>query len=233
MVALDRTWLIDWILIKFMKKINLPTKITILRIILGMILIFGFVILYLFDEFDAFSISSLNFKIGNLTQNWILIIAFVIFLVASITDCIDGNLARKMNLVTNLGKFLDPLADKILINALMIFLIFNFKSLEGFQTIPWFCVVLMVVRDLAVDGLRFMAASRNVVIAANFWGKFKTVFQMISIGLVLINGFPFKYFDYNFPTYLSITNIFIYITTFISLYSGFRYLKDNKKVFGK
>lgn len=216
-----------------MNKINLPTKITLLRILLSSILIIGLIVLFLLDEFGIFIVSELNFTIFNVEINLILFIAFIIFLVASITDTIDGNLARKLNLITDFGKFLDPLADKILINSLLIFLIFNFKSLNNYQTIPWFCVVLMVIRDLIVDGLRFMAASKNIVIAANFWGKLKTIFQMITIGIILLNGFPFKIFDFKFLPYLKISDLICYFTTFVSIYSGIIYLKNNYKIFKK
>ena len=220
-----------------MKKINLPTKITICRIILAVVLIFGLIILYLLDEFKVISIAS----IGNIaltdginppTINWIMIIVFVVFAIASLTDTLDGYLARKNNEVTNLGKFLDPIADKMLVNSVMIFLALNFVSLSDDVKFPFFCVIIMVVRDLVVDGLRFLAAQKQVVIAANVFGKVKTITQMFAILIVLLNGFPFSYFDYNWPMYLHISDWLCYIATFFSVLSGIIYVKQNIHVLG-
>ncbi len=220
-----------------MKKINLPTKITICRIILAVVLIFGLIILYLLDEFKVISIAS----IGNIaltdginppTINWIMIIVFVVFAIASLTDTLDGYLARKNNEVTDLGKFLDPIADKMLVNSVMIFLALNFVSLSDDVKFPFFCVIIMVVRDLVVDGLRFLAAQKQVVIAANVFGKVKTITQMFAILIVLLNGFPFSYFDYNWPMYLHISDWLCYIATFFSVLSGIIYVKQNINVLG-
>ena len=90
----------------------------------------------------------------------------------------------------------------------------------------------MIVRDLVVDGLRFMAAQKNVVIAANIYGKLKTATQMIAICIVFLNGFPFNYFDYNWPTYLHISDWLCYIATFFSVLSGAIYVKQNINVLG-
>ncbi|MGP1413639.1 MAG: CDP-diacylglycerol--glycerol-3-phosphate 3-phosphatidyltransferase [Bacillales bacterium] len=217
-----------------MKKINLPTKITISRIFLSLTIIILLIIFYLLDEFKIIQISNYTFQIKeNVQLNYLLIILFILFIIASLTDFLDGYLARKYKLVTDLGKFLDPLADKMLINSLMIFLAINFKSMQDFAKFPWFCVIFMIFRDLTVDGLRFMAASKNKVLAANIYGKAKTVIQMFTISLILLNGFPFSFFDRNFINYFHITDIFAYITTFISLLSGFIYLKNNKDIFNQ
>lgn len=219
-------------------KINLPTKITISRIILAIILLLGIIVLYYLDFYSVLDISSFNIKLNNDSYiNIINIIILVIFLIASFTDFLDGYLARSRNLVTDLGKFLDPLADKMLINGLMVFLCVNFSSLTKLNngtnqitmTFPFFAVIIMVIRDLCVDSLRFMAAKKGKVIAANIYGKIKTVTQMIAISAVLLNDFPFFYFDYNFPTFLKISDILVYIACFFSLLSGIIYFKDNFK----
>ena len=149
------------------------------------------------------------------------------------SDCwflAPGRLARKNNQVTDLGKFLDPIADKMLINGMMIFLALNFPSIHNVDlTFPFFLVILMEIRDLIVDGLRFMCAKKNVVIAANIFGKAKTVLQMVAISFVLLNGFPFSLFDYNFINYLHITDFICYLATITSLISGVIYVKDNIK----
>ena len=183
-----------------MKKINLPTKITIARIGLSVLLIFTIVILYFLDQFKVFSIAEVgNIALNNsgATINWIMIVLMLVFLFASLTDFLDGYLARKYQLVTDLGKFLDPIADKMLINSMMVFLALNFVSLTNNLKFSFFLVIIMIVRDLIVDGLRFMVAKKNVVVAANIFGKLKTVTQMLAIIVVFLNGFPFSYFDYN------------------------------------
>lgn len=220
-----------------MKKINLPTKFTLLRIIAGTLLIIALVVLYLLDQFAVISVRNLGniYLLGEENGpyiNWILVIIAFVFLLACLTDLIDGKIARKMNLVTDLGKFLDPLADKFIVNSLMIFLALNFISLGDHVKFPFFCVIIMVVRDLVVDGMRFMAAHKQVVIAANIYGKLKTVFQMIAIIGVLINGFPFVFLDYNWPVYLHISDWLCYIATFFSVLSGVIYVKQNAHVLG-
>lgn len=215
-----------------MKKINLPTKITLARIALATLLIIGIIVLYFLDEFQVFLIKEVGdiaLNEGGATINWIMLILMLIFLVASMTDFLDGYLARKNNEVTDLGKFLDPIADKMLINSMMIFLSLNFVSLMGNQKFAFFLVIIMVIRDLVVDGLRFMVAKKNVVVAANIFGKLKTVTQMISIIVVFLNGFPFSYFDYNWPAYLHISDWLCYIATFFSVLSGIIYVKQNIK----
>ena len=215
-----------------MKKINLPTKITLARIALATLLIIGIIVLYFLDEFQVFSIKEVGdiaLNEGGATINWIMLILMFVFLVASMTDFLDGYLARKNNEVTDLGKFLDPIADKMLINSMMIFLSLNFASLVGNQKFAFFLVIIMVIRDLVVDGLRFMVAKKNVVVAANIFGKLKTVTQMIAIIVVFLNGFPFSYFDYNWPVYLHISDWLCYIATFFSVLSGIIYVKQNIK----
>jgi CDP-diacylglycerol--glycerol-3-phosphate 3-phosphatidyltransferase len=216
-----------------MKKFNLPTKITISRILISTLLIISLIIFYFLDEFNVFLVKDCNFDVGGVTLNYLMIIFWGVFLIASLTDFLDGYLARKNNQVTNLGKFLDPLADKMLINSIMIFLSLNFISMNDSFKFPWFCTVLMVIRDLVVDGLRFMAASKNVVLAANYWGKAKTVLQMFAISFVFLNGWPFAYFDSSWINYLHISDIFCYLTTLTSLIGGFVYLKDNLKIFNE
>ena len=215
-----------------MKKINLPTKITIARIALATLLIISIVVLYLCDQFGAINIAQIGnvyLLEGKATINWIMIILMLVFFIASMTDFLDGYLARKNNEVTDLGKFLDPIADKMLINSMMVFLALNFVSLAGDNKFPFFLVIIMIVRDLVVDGLRFMVAKKNVVVAANIFGKLKTVTQMVAIVVVFLNGFPFSYFDYNWPIYLHIGDWLCYIATFFSVLSGIIYVKQNIK----
>ena len=201
---------------------NLPTKLTVSRIIMTFIIIF----LLLFP-FYSIGIEWTTFKVGNVIISLQYIISGILFIIASLTDFVDGYLARKNNLVTDLGKFLDPLADKMLINSLSIFLVFSFASINNSSKIPFFCVIIMVIRDLVVDGLRFVCAKKGKTIQANIYGKLKTVFQMVMIGLILFNGFPFSFFDISWPKYLHITDFVCYITTLTSFISGVIYVKQN------
>ena len=137
---------------------NLPNKLTVLRVIM----IPFFVVFMLFD-------------ITGAADKWI---ALVIFCVASLTDMLDGKIARKYNLVTNFGKFMDPLADKLLVCTAMICLV----SLDQLNVIV---VLIIIAREFIISGFRQVAADSGIVIAASYWGKFKTVSQMAMI-IVLI-----------------------------------------------
>lgn len=209
---------------------NLPTKITFSRIIAIILLIIALFVLSLVENFQTI-------ELGNTGINLVFLIIFIFFLLASFTDYLDGHIARKYNMVTSLGKFLDPVADKLLINSLVIFLIAPsifapyIPNVESVMSFNMWCAIILVARDIVVDALRFIAAQRKVVIAANIFGKMKTVFEMIAVSLVLLNGFPFNYFDKNFPKGLHITDIFVYIATLMSLISGIIYLVQNRKVF--
>ena len=209
---------------------NLPTKITFSRIIATVILV---ITLFVLSFFPNLALPTL----GNTRINLIFLIVFVFFVIASYTDHLDGKLARKNNQVTNLGKFLDPVADKLLVNSMLIILAvpaFTGYAL-GTQTahFPVICVIIMIVRDIVVDALRFVAAQKGVVIAANIFGKLKTVLQMVAIGAVLLNDFPFHYLYPNNPyqQYLSVTMMLVYLATFASLMSGIIYVIQNRKAF--
>ena len=208
---------------------NLPTKITVSRIVATVLLI---VTLFVLSFFPNLSLPTL----GNSRINLIFLVIFVFFVIASYTDHLDGMLARKHNQITDLGKFLDPIADKLLVNSMLIFLcapsIFAPYAIEQVSIIPVWCVIIMVARDTVVDALRFIAAQKGVVIAANIFGKLKTVLQMVAIGAVLLNDFPFHYIYPNYVSpYLSVTAFLVYGATLVSLISGIIYVIQNKKVF--
>lgn len=204
---------------------NLPTKITFSRIIATIILIVFLFVLSLIPDLSLH-------PLGNTKINPVYLGVFVFFVVAAYTDHLDGHLARKNNQITDLGKFLDPVADKLLINTMLIFLIGPASYAVGqTATVSMWCVIIMVARDIVVDALRFVAAKKNVVIAANIFGKLKTVLQMVAIGVVLLNGFPFNYFDAGWPSYLHISDIIVYIATFVSFLSGVIYVWQNRKAF--
>ena len=209
---------------------NLPTKITFSRIIATVILI---ITLFVLSVIPGLSTPELE----NTKVNLIFLCVFVFFVIASYTDHLDGKLARKNNQVTDLGKFLDPVADKLLVNSMLIFLcapwVFAPYAVEQISFIPVWCVIIMVARDIVVDALRFIAAQKGVVIAANIFGKLKTVLQMVAIGAVLLNDFPFHYiYPKNpYPQYLSVTAFLVYFATLTSLISGIIYVVQNRKAF--
>ena len=209
---------------------NTPTKITISRIVMVVLTIITLFVLSFFKELNTPAL-------GNTGINFIFLIVVIVFIIAAITDFLDGYLARKNNQVTNLGKFLDPVADKVLVNSMVIFLIapslFAPYNKEQVVSFNMWCAILLIVRDIVVDALRFIAASKNVVIAANIFGKLKTVFEMVTISCILLNGFPFYYFDRNWLPGLHITDFMVYITTLTSVASGIIYLVQNKNVFRK
>ena len=206
------------------KRINLPTKITIARIVLVLALL---VALFVFEILGQNGYRGI--MLGDSGISLVHLIACVVFVIASATDALDGYLARKWNQVTDLGKFLDPIADKMLVNSLFIFLAVPSSFVSGQMVVPVFCVILMILRDLIVDTLRFLAASKGEVLAANIFGKLKTVAQMVAIPFVLLNGWPFSLFDSSWGAG-SITHILVYIATLLSLVSGVIYVVQNRHV---
>lgn len=211
---------------------NTPTKITFSRIIAIVIMVLTLVVLYFIG------LANPNFVIPDIPNtgiNWLYFGLFVFFVIASFTDYLDGHLARKNNQVTDLGKFLDPVADKLLVNSMVIFLIVPASyAHNGQMNFSLWCALLLVARDIVVDALRFIAAQKGVVIAANIFGKAKTVLEMVAVSLVLLNGWPFIYFDADWP--VRIADIFVYLCTFASVMSGIIYmtkygyvLKEGKK----
>ena len=143
-------------------------------------------------------------------------ISLAIFVVASVTDWFDGKLARKYNLVTNFGKFMDPLADKLLVCSALIALV-DLGKLAG-----WI-VIVIIAREFIISGFRLVASDNGVVIAASYWGKFKTTFQMIMI-ILLVLDLPFKY--------MNIINMaVVYIALALTVISLIDYIAKNYKVF--
>lgn len=208
---------------------NLPTKITFSRIILVIIL---FVFLFVYQitmQYYPTLFQELSYGPVNSPIYLEYLVAFIVFVIAASTDALDGYLARKNNQITDLGKFLDPIADKMLVNATLIFLCLPLH--ESQLSVSVYIVILFVVRDLIVDGMRLMAAKKNIVVAANVFGKLKTIFQMIAIPIYLLNGFPFSYFDATWPKGLRIADFLMYIALFFSILSMVIYLYQNRKVF--
>lgn len=146
------------------------------------------------------------------------LISLIIFAIAAITDALDGSIARKYNLVTDFGKFMDPLADKLLVIAALICLI-------EVRLVPGWIVLIIVARELAVSIMRAIAASNGKVIAAGGSGKLKTIVQMLSIVFLLFGA------HIDSSIVLTIGRILIYIAAILTIYSGYEYFANNKSLF--
>ncbi len=173
---------------------NLPNKLTIARVIM----IPFFLVFLITDFFEAARY-----------------VALAIFIIASLTDMLDGKIARKYNLVTNFGKFMDPLADKLLVCSAMI-------AFTGMGIMPAWIVIIIIAREFIISGFRLIAAEKNVVIAAGMSGKIKTTVQMIMCCL-LIARLPFNFMRY-------VEQVFIYAALVLTVYSLIVYLVQNKDV---
>ena len=144
------------------------------------------------------------------------IVANVIFIVASLTDLFDGKIARKYNLVTNFGKFMDPLADKLLVCSALICLI-------QLGQLPAWVVIIIICREFIISGFRLVAADNGIVIAASYWGKFKTTFQMIAVILMI----------FNIPALATVTMIMLVIAVVLTVISLVDYVAKNIEVLTK
>lgn len=171
---------------------NLPNKLTIFRVIL-----IPFFVLFLLVDITAY-------------DKWI---ALAIFIVASVTDFLDGHIARKYHLVTNFGKFMDPLADKLLVCSALICLV-------ELERIPSWIVIVIIAREFIISGFRLVASDNGVVIAASYWGKFKTTFQIIMICLMIADLAPLAL----------VTQIVMWIALALTVISLVDYLIKNKSV---
>lgn len=147
-------------------------------------------------------------------------IAMVIFILAAITDMLDGKIARKYNLVTNFGKLMDPLADKLLVMSALI-------CLAQIGDVPGWMVIIILGREFIITGMRQVAAAQGIVIAAGTTGKIKTITQMIAIPLLLLNNWPFSLLSFNLP----MDTIFLWIALVMTVVSGTEYIVKNKQLF--
>ncbi len=175
---------------------NLPNKLTILRALM----------------IPVFLVFMLTDFIGGEYNKYI---AVSIFIIASFTDLLDGKIARKYNLVTNFGKFMDPLADKLLVSAALI-------SLTYLHILSPWVVIVIISREFIISGFRTVAADNGVVIAASMWGKYKTVFQMIMIVLLIVK--------LDVPYMNIVENVVIWIAVILTIVSLIDYIVKNKSV---
>ena len=190
---------------------NLPNKISLSRIFMTVIIIF----LCLFP-FYAINVNIPQYNVGGVIVDLRYIISGVIFIIASISDLIDGRIARKNNLITDTGKILDSIADKVLVNSVLI-------MFAATGNIPCIIPVVVVVRDIIVDAIRMSAAGKGKVQAAKMSGKLKTATLMIGMILTFFYNLPFELWG------IDIANAFLYFGALMSLISMYEYYKLNKK----
>ena len=187
---------------------NLPNKITISRIFL--IPIFVIIMLVPFS-WGEISLLGATMPVTHF-------VGALIFIIASTTDWIDGHIARKYNLVTNMGKFLDPLADKLLVSAALIVLV-------ELQIAPSWIVIIIISREFAVTGLRLVLAGEGEVVAANMLGKIKTWTQIIAISVLLLHNILFELVSIPFDM------MALWVALFFTVWSGLDYFMKNKEPF--
>ncbi len=190
---------------------NLPNKLTLIR--LGLVPLF--VVVYLFP-YQTFGIYIPTYDILYSQISILDIVLFIIFVTASITDYLDGYLARKNGMVTTFGKFIDPIADKLIVNTALLLLA---SSHHITIVIP----IIMISRDMIVDAIRMVASQKNVVLAASFLGKAKTMTQMIAIGVLLLHNVVFKALG------IPMDQILIWVATMISVVSGIEVFVKNQQ----
>lgn len=192
---------------------NLPNKITISRIVLSMIVLLMMCLPYyeLNINWPTYIIS------GKVVISLKYIICAVLFIIASLTDMLDGYIARKYDMVTDFGKVMDAIADKILVNGLLIVL-----AIEGF--IPAIIPVIIITRDTFVDSIKMVAGSKGGAVGASILGKVKTICMMCGVSLMLLYNLPFELID------LKVADALIIIATFLSVISGWQYYANNKDV---
>ncbi|MGN0642508.1 MAG: CDP-diacylglycerol--glycerol-3-phosphate 3-phosphatidyltransferase [Huintestinicola sp.] len=176
---------------------NLPNKLTVLRVILV-----PFFIFFMLTDIVPFSP----------------LIALIIFAAASITDALDGHIARSRNLVTNFGKFLDPLADKVLVISALV----CFVQLGLAGAVP---VIIIIAREFMVSGLRLIVANEGVVVAAGIWGKLKTAFTMAAIVIIMFLAVLFGKDSIFYPLWtVVLEQVLIWISAVLTIISGMKYL---------
>ena len=189
---------------------NLPNKLSMFRIVLVLVI----ACIYLFTDLpEAFGADVSG---EHIAVSMTALLVLILFAIASFTDYLDGHIARKHNLITSFGKFIDPIADKLLVNTM--FILF---AVDG--VVPAVFVLIMIWRDMIVDGLRMNASAKGKVVAAGMMGKAKTVLQMFAIIFLLLNNLPFAFVS------LPVADILFYAAVAVSVASGAEYflkLKD-------
>ena len=191
---------------------NLPNRLSLVRICLVTLL----VLIYLFP-YAQFGIEVAELQFDFVALRITNIIVLILFILASVTDFLDGYIARKHSLITSFGKFVDPIADKLLVNTM--FILFAASG-----TVPVLPVLIMIWRDTIVDGLRMNASEKGIVVAAGYMGKVKTVAQMMTIIVLLLNNLPFELARFPMGEWL------LWFSMCVSVISGISYFMQLKDV---
>ena len=191
---------------------NLPNKLSCFRMLLVPI-----IVLIMIFPYAQFGIVLGNLNFGFVSLPILNLVVLFFFALASFTDFLDGYIARKNNLITSFGKFIDPIADKLLVNTMFVM----FAATGIVSVIP---VIIMIWRDTLVDGLRMNAAQKGTVVAAGFLGKLKTVTQMLAIIMILLNNLPFELVRFPMSDFL------LWFATLISVASGVSYFMQLKGI---
>ena len=193
---------------------NLPNKLTILRLILSVV-----IIILLVFPFYTVGIQFPQYNISGISSPIQLqyLIAGVIFIIASLTDFLDGHIARKYNLITDTGKMLDAIADKVLVNSTLIIL-------SSLGDIPAIITVIIIVRDCITDSIKMLAASKGKVVAAIKTGKYKTACLMVGIVLTLFGNIPFVFWN------VAVNVALLWVAAILAIISGIEYYKLNKNL---
>ena len=193
---------------------NLPNRITMCRIGLAVL-----VLILLMFPYGSVGIDVPIYTVGtNVTISLNYIIAGILFVIASFTDFLDGSIARKNNIVTDFGKVMDAIADKVLVNGVLMILAFD-------GVIPLVIPVVIITRDTVVDSIKMVAGKKGNVVAASIWGKIKTICMMVGLSLTFFSNLPFELFGFR------LDYILLIIATILSIYSGIQYFIANKKFF--
>ena len=195
------------------KGMNLPNKITCVRLVLSVIVL----LILLFPWRDVNVEWPVYSVLGVENVNLKYIIAGVLFMIASVTDFLDGYIARKYNMVTDFGKVMDAIADKVLVNGVLIILAYD-------KFIPLLVPVIIITRDIVVDSIKMASGSKGRVVAASWPGKIKTICMMIGVTLTFFYNMPFAFIGNG----IRIADIFVYVATIMSIVSGCQYYLVNK-----
>ncbi len=190
---------------------NLPNRLTTIRLVSVPL----FIIVYLIP-YQSLGIEIPVFQILSTSLSLLDIVLFLIFALSALTDYLDGYIARKHHLVTTFGKFIDPIADKLIVNTALLLL-------ASSQDIHIIIPIIMISRDTIVDAIRLVASQKNIVLAASYLGKAKTMTQMIAICLLLLNNIVFAYW------HIPMDQIMIWLATVISFVSGVDYFMKNRQ----
>ena len=196
------------------KEMNLPNKITCVRLVISVIVLVMLCVPWSslgveFPIYNVYGVENVNLKY---------IICGVLFLIGSVSDFLDGYIARKYNLVTDFGKVMDAIADKVLVNGVLIILAYEMPS------IPLVVPVIIITRDIIVDSIKMASGSKGKVVAASWPGKIKTICMMIGITLTFFYNIPFAFIGHG----IQLDSLFIFLATIMSIISGVQYYLANK-----